>query len=80
MLVLGKRTSPGSAAAQRADSQEAGATNGIGAVSVLARLSRPHREITAVPAAGSTPPRAGGNRAPRSANGADRRGRYAFRY
>jgi len=55
MLVLGKRKPPGSAAAHRADSQEVGFADGTGALPSLVRLSRPHRETTAVPVAGPTP-------------------------
>lgn len=55
MLVLGKRKPPGSATARRADPQEVGFADGTGALPSLVRLSRPHRETTAVPVAGPTP-------------------------
>ena len=55
VLVLGKRKPPGSATAYRADPQEAGFADGTGTFPSLVRLSRPHRETTAVPAAGPTP-------------------------
>ena len=55
MLVLGKRKPPGSATARRADPQEAGFADRTGTFLPLVRLSRPHRETTAVPAAGPTP-------------------------
>ena len=55
MLVLGKRKPPGSAAAHRVDPQEAGFADGTGIFPSLVRLSRPHRETTAVSAAGPTP-------------------------
>jgi len=55
MLVLGKRKPPGSAAARRADPQEVGFADGTGVLPSLVRLSRPHRETTAVPVAGPTP-------------------------
>ena len=55
MLDLGKRKPPASAAAHRADPPDAGFADGTGAFPPLVRLSRPHRETTAVPAAGPTP-------------------------
>ena len=55
MLVLGKRKPPGSVATRRVDPQEAGFADGTGTFPSLVRLSRPHRETTAVSAAGPTP-------------------------
>jgi len=55
VLVLGKRKPPGSATAHRADPQEAGFADRFGTIPSLVRLSRPHREATAVSAAGPTP-------------------------
>ncbi len=55
MLVLGKRKPPGSAAAHRADPQEVGFEDGTKTLPSLVRLSRPHRETTAVLVAGPTP-------------------------
>lgn len=62
MLVLGKRKTPGSAAATRAAPQEAGLTDRAKTFPSLARPSRTHRGAAAVPVAGPIPPRTGDTR------------------